>query len=349
MVSPSNILEHFETARSDWNDTAFPVDRNASTWNISRYVSEWLTRTTAISQQIASLPRPIFQAAAFVYPGSVTPDFSWTASAALDLGVASTGLAKTLCIHQYFGAACRPVKPTLLGSIFNRTVLAEYMAYHKTSAAASEARGLKYVIGETNSIACQGLAGLSDVFASSLWSVDYALYAASVGVSKIFWHMGTGYRYAAWQAIQNGTTAPGPRPLFYGNWLLAEALSGGNKQVVPLLSTDKLAGYAIYQAGNPHKRPNLKHIALVNLNVFNATATPGAARSQIDFQLPVERSGNKAAVRRLTAAGVEAREGVTFGGQSVGLGGDIGGPKIVEKVRNGVVTVKASEAVLISF
>lgn len=284
-----------------------------------------------------------------MYPGSVTPDLSWTVKAALDLGVADTGLVKTMCIHQYFGAACRPIKPTLLGSIFNRTVLAEYMAYHKTSADASIAHGLKYVLGETNSIACQGLAGLSDVFASSLWSVDYALYAASAGVSRMFWHMGTGYRYAAWQATQNGTTAPGPRPLYYGNWLIAEALAGGNKQVVQILSTDTSAGYAIYGAGKPRSRPGLQAITLVNLAVYNATATPGAPRGQVEFQLPAECKGKKASVQRLTAPGVEAREGVSFGGQSVGLSGDIGGPKVVEAVKDGIVSVKASEAVLVSF
>jgi hypothetical protein len=223
------------------------------------------------------------------------------------------------------------------------------MAGHKIWAAASEAQGLKYVIGETNSIACQGLAGLSDVFAASLWSVDYALYAAAVGVSKIFWHTGTGYRYSAWQGIQNGTTAPGPRPLYYGNWLLAQALSGGNKQVVPLLSTPTLAGYAIYGASKPHQRSALISIALVNLNVYNATATPGAARGSIDFQLPAECASKKGSVQRLTAPGVEAREGVKFGGQTVSLTGEITGAKTVEKVKNGIVNVKSSEAVLISF
>jgi hypothetical protein len=223
------------------------------------------------------------------------------------------------------------------------------MAYHKASAEASVAHGLKYVIGETNSIACQGLAGLSDTFASSLWAADYALYGASVGVSQMFWHMGTGYRYNAWQATQNGTTAPGPRPLYYGNLLLAQALSAGNKQVVQILSTPTTAGYAIYGASKPRQRPGLKAIALVNFNVYNATATPGRARSQIDFQLPAECSGKKATLQRLTAASVDARDGVTFGGQSVSLTGDITGRKEVEKVKGGVVSVKASEAVLISF
>ena len=88
---------------------------------------------------------------------------------------------------------------------------------------------------------------------------------------------------------------------------------------------------------------------MVNFDVYNATATPGAARGSVDFQLPAQCAQQKASVRRLTAAGVESRDGVTFGGQSVSLSGEITGEKAVEMVKNGVVNVKASEAVLISF
>ena len=161
--------------------------------------------------------------------------------------------------------------------------------------------------------------------------------------------MGTGYRYSAWQGVQNGTTAPCPRPLYYGNWLIASALDGPGKQVVPIVNTSSLAGYAIYSSSKPKQRSKLESIALVNFDVYNATATPGAARGSVDFQLPAQCAQQKASVRRLTAAGVESRDGVTFGGQSVSLSGEITGEKAVEMVKNGVVNLKASEAVLISF
>lgn len=326
------------------------MDRNTSTWNIREYVSEWLARTAAVSKALlGSASKPLFQADVFVLPGSITPDRSWTVKASLDLGIASTGQAKTTCIHQYFGAACSPRKPTLASSIFNRTQLWDAMNYHKVSADATIAKGLKYIIGETNSIACQGLAGISDVFAASLWSIDYALYAASVGVSNMYWHMGTGYRYAAWQGVQNGTTAPGPRPLYYGNWFIATALGGGGKQVVPVLNTTNLAGYAIYGSGKPHQRGKLESLVVVNLDVYNATATPGAARNSIDVALPAACAKGKVGVQRLTASGVEVQDGIALAGQSINVGGTIIGQKSIEANKNGIVSVKASEAVLISF
>lgn len=325
------------------------MDRNTSTWSIRRYVPEWLSRTSAIAARV--LPRnnqKLFQAGAFVAPGTISNDTSWTAQAAIDLGITSNGLAKTWCTHQYFGAACRPVKPTLAGNLMNRTALIEGMKYHASASAYSVSKGLPYVIGETNSIACQGLAGVSDVFGAAVWSVDYALYAASLNVSNLYWHMGTGYRYSAWQATQNGTTAPGPRPLYYGNWLVATALGNTNAQVVNVVNTPSLAAYAIYSS--KRHRYELKSVVLVNMEVFNSTSTPASQRSSVDFTLPVEwgRKNRKVTARRLNAADAEVRDGITFAGRRVALDGSITGYETKEYVVDGVVAVKASEAVLIT-
>lgn len=329
---------------------AFPVDRDNKTWSIQRYVPEWLERTAAVARRVLGPSETkLFQAGAFVAPGSINNDLSWTTRAAIDLGIASTGQAKTFCTHQYFGAACRTVKPTLAGDLMNRTNLIRWMDYHATSSAYSVSKGLPYVIGETNSIACQGLTGVSDVFGAAVWSVDYALYAASLNVSNIFWHMGTGYRYASWQATQNGTTAPGPRPLYYGNLFVASALGNSDAQVVPIANTTKLAGYAIYASKRRHS--SLRSIVLVNMEVFNSTAMPAASRPSAEFKLPTDLFGRKsrASVQRLTAAGAEVRDGIAFAGQTVALDGKISGRCIKEQVKDGVVRVRSSEAVLISF
>lgn len=139
--------------------SAFPVDRDTATWSIQKFVPEWLDRTAAIVKRVIPKGKStkIFQAGNFVAPGSVTPDLTWTTQTAIDLGIASTGVARTFCTHQYSGAACRPVKPTLADSIMNRTELNRWMKYHEGAAAYSVSNGLPYVIGETNSIAVSGL------------------------------------------------------------------------------------------------------------------------------------------------------------------------------------------------
>lgn len=329
--------------------TAFPVDRNVSTWNIGQYVPEWLSRTSAIASRV--LPKndqKLFQAGVFTAPGTVNASTSWTAQAAIKLGILSNGLARTWSTHQYQGAACGSVKPTLAGNLMNRTALIQAMQYDTAASAYAVAHGLPFVIGETNSIACEGAAGVSDVFGAAVWSVDYALYAASLNVSNMYWHMGTGYIYSAWQATQNGTTTPGPRPLYYGNWVTATALGNSDVQVVPIVNTTNFGGYAIYSSKG--RRSELQSVVLVNMDVFNSSSTPATQRSSVDFGIPANLVGKDciASVKRLTAAGAEVKNGITFAGQTVALNGTISGQESKETVVNGVVNVKASEVVVIS-
>jgi hypothetical protein len=291
----------------------------------------------------------MFQAGPFVAPGVLPLNSTWSVHTALDLGIASQGISKAFSSHHYFGENCSPFKPTVARVLMNRTRLVDDMRFHRNASAYTVSLGLAYVLGETNSIACQGATNVSDVFGAALWSVDYAFYAASLNVSKIFWHMGTGYRYAPWQATQSGTVAPGPRPLYYGNWLIATALGKTDAQVVPIVNTTKLAGYAVYSSGR--HRVHLQSLVLVNMDIFNSTSTPARQRSSVDFELPDQLAGKnaKATVRRLTAPGIEAKEGLTFSGRSVALDGKIVGKDDKERVIKGVVNVKASEAVVVSF
>lgn len=54
-----------------------------------------------------------------------------------------------------------------------------------------------YVLGETNSLSGGGASGLSNVFGSALWVVDYSLYAAPQGILRAHFHQSTTSPYAA--------------------------------------------------------------------------------------------------------------------------------------------------------
>jgi hypothetical protein len=55
--------------------------------------------------------------------------------------------------------------------------------------------GLEYVLGETNSYSCHGAPGVSNTAGAALWALDYALYASQIGVSRVHFHEGIGYKY----------------------------------------------------------------------------------------------------------------------------------------------------------
>lgn len=51
------------------------------------------------------------------------------------------------------------------------------------------------VCSETNSVACQGAPGVSNTAGAALWTIDYALQAATLGIKELFFHEGIGFRY----------------------------------------------------------------------------------------------------------------------------------------------------------
>lgn len=61
--------------------------------------------------------------------------------------------------------------------------------------AASNAQGLDYVLGETNSYSCHGAPGVSNTAGAALWALDYMLYAPQINISRVFFHEGIGYKY----------------------------------------------------------------------------------------------------------------------------------------------------------
>ncbi|KAH8199545.1 hypothetical protein TruAng_006296 [Truncatella angustata] len=329
---------------------AYPVDRETQTWKLQTYVDQWLERTDAVAAEVIADQdvEAIFQAGVFVAPNTVSNDSSWNPKAAFEDGIATTGKVKSFSIHQYFGAACRPVKPTLADSLLNHTYLTSYMSYHEEMSTFITSHGVRYVIGETNSIACQGLAGVSDVFGAALWSIDYALYAASLNVSSMYFHMGLGYRYAAWQPVVNGTNQAGPRPLYYGNLIAASTLAGGDKQVRVLANETSFTAYGIYK--KTETTVLLDKIVLLNLVLYNSTV--GGERTSLSVQLPesVLNGKSSAIVRRFTAPGAEStQEDIEWAGRKVSDDGVIVGQEVVELLKGDTIRIPASEAVVISF
>lgn len=207
---------------------------------------------------------------------------------------------------------------------------------------------------------------VSDVFASALWAVDYVLYVASLQVSRLYFHMGTAYRYSPWQPITVNGTAPFAKPLYYGNLLTASALSGGNKQVQVLLNETSLTAYAIFDAGSngstagpaqdtASRESRLASLVVLNLNIYNSTFTTPRPYTNFDFTLPTGVGSSDVQARRLTAPGVEKASNVTFAGQHVdNNSGKITGEKTTEEIEDlgdgkGRVKVGDGEAVLITF
>ncbi|OJZ84289.1 glycoside hydrolase family 79 protein [Aspergillus luchuensis CBS 106.47] len=309
-------------------------------WTVQRYVNQWNEFATAISRNLTGKDATrLFQGCAFEAPRHLDERTDWNVENA-ELDGMGADKTKTVSDHEYMGANCHytGAGPTIEDTLFDRTNMLSRVWYHDYLGNSTADSGIKYVIGETNSISCQGAFNISDVMASAVWAIDYVMYLSSLKVSRVHFHMGTRYRYSPWQPILYNDSAPHVNPMYYGNLFNAAVFAGGNKQTEVLVNETNFGAYAVYQAGS------LDAIVAVNLNIWNSTSDP-VTRPYTALALTADWENAK--VSRLTSPGVDIAGNITFAGQHVDENARIVGPKTYDTVADGKVLVGAGEAILV--
>ncbi|XRM45814.1 hypothetical protein ABZX51_008888 [Aspergillus tubingensis] len=309
-------------------------------WTVQRYMNQWNEFASAISRNLTGKDATrLFQGCAFEAPRHLDERTDWNVENA-ELDGMGPDKTKTVSDHEYMGANCHytGAGPTIEDTLFDRTNMLSRVWYHDYLGNATANSGIKYVIGETNSISCQGAFNISDVMASAVWAIDYVMYLSSLKVSRVHFHMGTRYRYSPWQPILYNDSAPHVNPMYYGNLFNAAVFAGGNKQTEVLVNETNFGAYAVYKAGS------IDAIVAVNLNIWNSTSDP-VARPYTELALTDEWEDAK--VSRLTSPGVDIADNITFAGQYVDENARIVGPKTYDTVTDGKVLVGAGEAILV--
>ena len=166
--------------------------------------------------------------------------------------------------------------------------------------------GLPFRMGEMNSISCGGETGVSDIFASSLWSTDVMFEFANVGVDGVNFHNGNGGGYALFQfntAIMGNTTTysiESIRPEYYGLLFFQMATANTPKLLPVTLGTKASLKVWATIDGN-----GVVHVVLINKDE--------AAQGVVSISLPAYGNGT---VARLIASSYQATTGITLGGQT---------------------------------
>jgi len=222
--------------------------------------------------------------------------------------------------------------------------------------AAVEQNGLTYVLGETNSVSCHGAPGVSNVAGAALWGLDYALFAGQLGIARLYFHQGIGYKYNLIQpvtltrSILDGSTLPQPllphiQPLYYAAIVAAEFIgSSGSTRIVELtVNNAQISGYAAFEDDV------LVRTVFVNLCAYT-TGTRGSLHLNFDFSGDGKRPASFI-VKRLFIPTATATRGVTWGGQTYEtqdgtVSGVLSTPTI--PISQGVV-IHDTEAVLLAF
>lgn len=216
-----------------------------------------------------------------------------------------------LTAHYYPLTKCEAYAPKLSDLVSPLTRANESAILEQLSAAAVVSK-IPLRLDETNNVSCRGQPGVSNVFASALWALDYVARAMASGVAGIDFHdlLDEPLSYSPLVAGDAQELASGElhaNPEWYA-LLLAERLLGDRP-----VRASVVGGASTLTAGAFVTPGGSVQLVLVDF------APTGAQPLLVHLRLP--RSFRAGPILRLTAPGLRATVGVTLGGNAVGAGG----------------------------
>ena len=278
-----------EPASYDISGYSVPVGYSA--WNYSTFKGRWTSLRNAILRSVAN--------ATFSGPdatvGSVN---SYTLPFARDVDASQV---KVLAQH-YYRMNDTDARTMAMLLVTPDPKLGPLLTAVK---GAADRLGAPFRITETNSATNGGVAGVSDVYGSALWSLDNIFTTALGGASGVHFHGGSAAKYSPFNFGSEKVTEI--KPLYYG--LLFSKMMG---QGTLLSSTVDAGGlnlsvYAI-------KTSSGVSVLFVNKEVSQSF--------KVALQLPA--SASAATAIQLTAPGLTSTMGIEIQGASISLSSGLG-------------------------
>lgn len=178
--------------------------------------------------------------------------------------------------------------------------------------------GLPYVLREMSSVGPIGMPGVSDTFGASLWTLNFFLYAASIGISSVQMHMTDNSNASAWQPIpMYGSDTTFVRPQYYAHAAVAQIIGNGNGTTqISALSTSKVgAAYdGRIRAYAAYAKDVIQAVVLINSKM--ASSSEEKDSFTFNLNLGTANANKDVFISYLTADGAESQRGVTWNGMS---------------------------------
>ncbi|KAJ7284845.1 glycoside hydrolase family 79 protein [Mycena rebaudengoi] len=335
----------------------------ASHYNVSQYTTEWIhfatnmTRTANLSGSDTRIWGAGFVGASHS-PKGFSPQGIFK-NKILDSEPGS--FVTTISQHHYSGSFCTG-SSGLLQDLMTKSTIRSNLSIFTPDIEVTRAHGLDYVLGETNSYSCHGTPGVSNTAGAALWTLDYGLFAAQLGISKLFFHEGIGYKYnfiqptALTRSTLDGSPLPMPQqpqvqPPYYAAIVASEAIGHykhKHRQSIELnVKNAHISGYAFYEARA------LKRALFINSQAFFQGATD-SNRTSVHLDLTFAGTGRKPrtfSVKRLVIGHTDDVSGLTWGGLTYETSDAraAGNATTENGTVSAGVSIRATEAVLISF
>ncbi|KAJ4410601.1 hypothetical protein N0V82_009192 [Gnomoniopsis sp. IMI 355080] len=330
-----------------------------SSWSGAVYTQEWLSRASAIYEQVlepAGLVSNFFEAGATSHTSGTTFAISQLVTDGITDVSNGSSYVSLWTQHDYtyfFGVATYDLT---LDAVMSFTLVEDqFLAQAEDQLTQSNDTSYGYALREMGWVGPAGTENVTDTFGGALYTLNFLLYAASLNMSGVNFHMTEGSFASAWQPVTLNGVAPYPRPLYYGhaafNQIIGPTCTAQVSQYtlssLPTGYEDYVTAYSVFQAGT------LTSVAIINGKQANSTQTD-IANLTVSLTLPTSMAGKTVHLAYLTNDGLDSKYNTTWNGISYEQSGD-GTPTTVSDTDNTVtvgddgsltVSVRDSQAVV---
>ncbi|KAL5114798.1 hypothetical protein ACEQ8H_007291 [Pleosporales sp. CAS-2024a] len=289
-------------------------------WSGQLYTNQFLDRCEVVCEQVlkpANLPCAFFEPPATASTIGNTFEIADLVADGIMTGRNGDNYMTAWNQHDYFYFIGVTPTPMTQGDLMDLDQTDAQFNYWAKQAGIALKTGSPYVLREMSSVGPIGMAGVSDTFGAALWTLNFFLYAASLGISSVQMHMTDNSNASAWQPIpMYGHDTTYVRPQYYAHAAVAQLIGNGNgttqvsqlKPSLPSSYTGRVRMYSLYA------NSNLQSVVMINSKEANSTSTFGSFT--FNLNLGSANANKDVYLSYLTAPGAESQTGVTWNGMS---------------------------------
>ncbi|KAF2855563.1 glycoside hydrolase family 79 protein [Plenodomus tracheiphilus IPT5] len=309
-------------------------------WNGQTYTSQFLDRCEAVYERVlkpAGLPSAFFEPPATASTIGTTFEISQLVDNGIMEGRNGDNFMTVWNQHDYYYFIGVTPTPLTLDDLMDLDTTNTQFAYWEKQVKIALNTGLPYVLREMSSVGPIGMPGVSDTHGAALWTLNFFLYAASIGISSVQMHMTDNSNASAWQPIpMYGHDTSFVRPQYYAHAAVAQIIGNGNgtTQISSLKTSSVGAAYdGRIRAYAAYANDKLQSITMINAKQANSSSDKGSFT--FNLNLGSANANKDVFLSYLTADGAESQTGVTWNGMSYD---DITGASSIVDSQQNIVT-----------
>lgn len=214
-----------------------------------------------------------------------------------------------------------------------------------------------FALREMSVVGPLGVEGLSDTFAAALWTFNFLLYAATLNITSVQFHMTFDSNASAWQPTRMFGRDRFVRPLYYAFAAFGQTLGRScTARIAEESISNAPSGYADYlKAYSVYQSDSLSSVVLLNGKIANVSDS-SKSNITVDLTFPTSLAGETLHLGYLTADGSDATHGTTWNGISfeqdnAGTQSQVSNEDIAVKVANdgkASIPLRDAEAVVVN-